>query len=61
MRKEITVKLLKDPENFIRKDEVLEYIIALEAEGRLRELPENLYVYYVIALFADEVIFKSHT
>ena len=38
MRKEITVKLLKDPENFIRKDEVLEYIIALEAGGRLYDV-----------------------
>ena len=55
MRKEITLKLLKNPENFIYKEDVLGYIMALEEEGRLCELPKNLYVYYVISLFADEV------
>ena len=55
MKKEITVKLLKNPENFIYKEEVFNYIIMLEDEGRLSELPKNLYVYYVLSLFADEV------
>jgi hypothetical protein len=55
MKKEISVKLLKNPENFIYKEEVFNYITVLEDEGRLSELPKNLYVYYVLSLFADEV------
>lgn len=55
MKKEITVKLLKNPENFIYKEEVFAYITMLEEEGRLSELPKNLFVYHVISLFADEV------
>ena len=55
MKKEITVKLLKNPENFIYKDDMINYITALEDEGKLSELPKNLYVYYVLSLFADEV------
>ena len=35
MKKEISVKLLKNPENFIYKEEVFNYIIMLEDEGRL--------------------------
>ncbi|MBQ9745553.1 MAG: hypothetical protein IJW21_01875 [Clostridia bacterium] len=54
MKKEITVKLSKTPQNFMYKDEVFAYLAMLE-EGRLAELPENFYVYYVISLFADEV------
>lgn len=55
MKKEITVKLLKNPENFIYGEEMYAYISMLEYEGRLSELPKNLYVYYVLSLFADEV------
>jgi hypothetical protein len=55
MKKEMTVKLPKNPETLIYKEEVFNYIIMLEDEGRLSELPKNLFVYHVISLFADEV------
>ena len=55
MKKEITVKLPKNPESFLYKESVFNYVIMLEDEGGLSELPKNLFVYHVISLFADEV------
>ena len=55
MKKETTVRLTKNPEYYLYTRNMFNYIVMLEDTGRLNELPKNLFVYYVVSLFADEV------
>lgn len=55
MKKETVIRLSKDPERYLYTRSMFNYVVMLEDTGRLSELPKNLFVYYVISLFADEV------
>ena len=54
MKKETSVRLTKNPEYYLYTRNMFNYVVMLEDTGRLSELPKNLFVYYVISLFADE-------
>lgn len=55
MQKKKTFRLPKDPRNFLYKEEVYNYIMALEDAGALSELPDNLLCYYVLDTLLNEV------
>lgn len=48
-------KLYKNPDEFLYGEHFFAYISDLEARGALWELPQNLYVYYVLSTLTDEI------